>query len=212
MELGIGEWIVIIISVILLVWFFIGNILNNQRAQRLLAWLVASAQNIGKVTSGRMLAPNADGPRAMIKMDVSPVRQIEANLRLLRRENLPLWIYQKIINRKDEITLNLSLNTASPHSLMAFAKKNSSQAVEQANRGMAQALVFLQETNEHRLYYRQKFDPDQVQRLKGFLENNPSVTSVMLRTEAPHLSIRAPIKTIYSLEQKNFLNKLLDLI
>jgi len=212
MELGAGEWIVIIISVILLVWFFIGNVLNNQRAQGLLTWLVDSAKTTDKVTSGRMLAPNADGPRAIIKMDGSSVRQLEINFRLLRRENLPLWIYQCIVRRKDEITLNFSMSKASSNVLVAFDKKNSSQAVEKANRGAAQSLVFLQETAGHRLYYRQKFDPDQVQRLKGFLENNPAVTGVMIQSGAPQLSIRTPINTIYSLEQKNFLNKLVDLV
>lgn len=211
MELGIGEWIVIIVSVVLLAWFFIGNMLNNQRAQNLLTWLVASAQITGKVTSGRMLAPTSEGLRAMIKLDDSPIRQIEVVIRLLRRENLPLWLYQLILGKQDAVTLNLSLHQAPQGEIVVFLKKNSTQQVELANRGKKQNLVFIQDSANHRMYYRHRMDVDQIQRVKQYLEKEPALQSIGIFIENPHMKIDLPLKLIQSSSQDAFLAEIVTL-
>lgn len=212
MELGIGEWIVIVISAILLIWFFIGNLLNHQRSQKMLAWMLNAAQSTGKVTSGRMLAPSAEGPRAMIKIDGSPIRQIEILLRLLRRENLPLWLYQLIINRKDEVTLKLSITSILSGELMAFQTKNATREVELANRAKKQNLVFLAETPTHRLYYRQRINPEQVERLRDFLQKAPETIHIIIQSENPQLIFKLPTKALFRLNPQSLLSQLHDLM
>lgn len=211
MELGIGEWIVIIVSAVILAWFFIGNALNNQLAQKLLTWLVASAKNIGKVTTGRMLAPTSEGLRAMIKLDESPIRQMEVLLRLLRRENLPLWLYQLILGKQDTVTLNISLQKASQSEIAVFLKKNSTREVELANRGKKQALVFIQETTSHRIYYRHQMDSDQVQRVIAYLDKEPALIMLILTSENPRLKISLPLRSFDPGSQAGFFVELTNL-
>lgn len=202
--MGVGEWIVVGLSIVIAAWFLIGSYLNNRRSQAVLVWLVDGASALGKVSAARFLAPTSAGFRAMIKLENGPAAQIEVVMSLLRRENLPLWLFQLITHKPDLLTLNFTLQKKPQHELWAFQVKKASTLLEQANRGQKSALEFLEGTLNHRLYARQKSDEFLSTQIKAYLEKHPRVLILAYQVKAPNLTFAEPIPSVMSVSAKEF--------
>lgn len=211
--MGIGEYIVIGISIAIAAWFLIGSYINNQKSQQILSWLVKGASALGKVSAARFLAPSRSGVRAMIKFEDGPVAQVEVVMALVRRENLPLWLFQLITRRKDLLTLNFSSRKTPAGEMWAFPSKSAAGLVEQANQGQKAPLVFREEQGQHRLYTRQKEDEQAFNYLRGYLNSNPAVQVIVLQAKSPNLILIEPIKSVMRSSSEAFfrqVEKLLD--
>lgn len=191
--MGVGEWIVIGISIVLAAWFLIGSYLNNRRSQVILGWLAQGAPALGKVSAARFLASTSAGFRAMLKFESGPATQVEVVMGLRRRENLPLWLFQWLTHKPDLLTLNFTLRNAPPHESWAFQTKKASGLVEQANRSKKTPLVFLEEIATHRLYVRQKGGEAPTAKVKTYLDTHPQVKILALQTRAPNFILALPV-------------------
>ena len=206
--MGVGEWIVVGISIVIGAWFLIGSYLNNRRSQAVLVWLVDGASELGKISAARFLASTGAGIRAMIKLENGPVAQIEVIMGLIRRENLPLWLFQLVTKKSDLLTLNFTLQKKPQHELWAFQVKKASALVEQANRGQKSALDFQEETLNHRLYTRQKSDENLSTLVKTYLEKHPQVLILAYQLKAPNLTIAEPIQAVMTVSAKEFFSSI----
>jgi hypothetical protein len=100
--MDLGQWIVIGLSVLMVAWFFGASSFNRRREEETIRWIYRGLKIFGQPE------PVGQGSRARLSgLEVSkargPFRKIKVIYRLEKRENPPLWIYQHLQGRRDEL-------------------------------------------------------------------------------------------------------------
>lgn len=111
-RLNAGQWVVIGLSSVLIVWLVAGIVINRREGVKAHAWLCSSLSGftggnlawVDLATAASVLKP-AD-PRACVE-------KIEAVFAFERRENLPLWLFHRAAGKRDSLIVRASLK-ASP--------------------------------------------------------------------------------------------------
>lgn len=212
LNLGIGEWIVIGFSLLIAAWFVIGGYLNNLRSRKLLDEIVEKVTPLGMVSSSRFLASTSAGFRAMVKFEIGSFSQLEIVMGLLRRENLPLWLFQWLVRKPELLTLNFASRTAPGNELFVFSSQHATGLVEQANRNQSSPLVFREEQNGFRYYSRARSENIDFSPLTRILSAHPSIQILARQSKAPNLTLRIPIRDFLQSSGTDLLNGINDLI
>jgi hypothetical protein len=204
-SLGIGEWIVIGLSVVIGLFFFIGNWYNNQRCTTALAWLRRGMASFGEVKSARLSAPTNTGIRLKIDpSDASPFQSIAGNLVLERRENLPLWAFQSLRGKHDQLQLQADLCTAPAGELHIFHKSNLA-LVNAAKKGEKASFTFLKQAGDFHFYTRGEVSPDQVDCAAALVSQLPAtILEFSLQRKSPHLALNARLSPLLRSDPKQF--------
>ncbi len=107
-DLGLGQWIVIGLSVLVGVWFVAGIAVNRRVGRRARAWL---ASGLDGYTCGQPSWVDLATAAVVTKAarPALPLERIEAILALERRENLPLWLFQHAAGKRDSVILRANL-------------------------------------------------------------------------------------------------------
>lgn len=105
MELNLGQWVVIGISVILILAYIRGFYYNRQRAGQILAWLEEGLKTLGPVSSGDKPPGMASGGRLEVKRAAPPLKRAETMYILAPRENPLFWLFYILQGRHDELIL-----------------------------------------------------------------------------------------------------------
>jgi len=105
-SLNLGQWVVIGLSAVMGIWFLAGIVINR-RVGREACVLVASGFEgyssgapswLDLATVGMAIKPARHG---------LPVERMEAVVSLERRENLPLWLFQRAAGKRDALALRV---------------------------------------------------------------------------------------------------------
>ena len=107
--MDIGQLIVIGLSIVLLIWYFGASVYNRRRGQALGRWLQAGLKSLGGQASYKWIGSSASGLQAIVNGGRPPWKSAEAILLLETRELLPLWIFQRLTGRRDQLILKLAL-------------------------------------------------------------------------------------------------------
>jgi hypothetical protein len=208
-SLGIGEWIVIGLSVVIGLFFIIGNWTNNQRCTTALAWLRRGLAGFGDVKSARLSAPATSGIRLKIDpADTSPFQQIAGNLVLERRENLPLWAFQTLRGKHDQLQLQADLQPAPAGELHIFHKTNLAQ-VNAAKQGEKASYTFLKQAGDFHFYTRGEVPPNQVDCAAALVSQLPAILlEFSLQRKSPHLVLNVRLSPLLRSDPKQFFQSL----
>jgi hypothetical protein len=105
-----GQWIVIGLSAVFLLWFLVGSTTNRQRADQIINWMQRGTKQIGRISS----ATRKKGPAVQlgIRDAVAPFRRMLFSFQLEPRENPPLWIYRRLRGWRDELIIDADLRSA----------------------------------------------------------------------------------------------------
>jgi hypothetical protein len=211
MELNLGQWVVIVISVILILGYIRGYYYNRQRAGQILAWLEEGLKTFGPVSSGEKLPGMATGGRLEVKRAAAPLKQVEAVYLLAPRENLLFWLFHLIQGRRDELILWITyqskpeqeLEAARPHDRQLESRlKDMDKIPLSVSTGPHDLLVASQQKKDGLL-------PGKVQ---SFLERyGKQVYRLALRGNKPHLFLRANLRIIQSAPAVEFFSDLREL-
>jgi hypothetical protein len=108
-HLGPGEWSVIGISAFLGIWFLAGIAVNRKLGRDFHALLCGSPD---KLTLLPLSWVDLSTAGISIKAGRSglPLERLEAVLVLERRENCPLWAFQRLAGKRDSVIIRAALN------------------------------------------------------------------------------------------------------
>jgi len=212
MKLNLGQWIVIVISAVLVLAYIRGFYYNRQRAGKILAWLDEGLKQFGPVSSGEKLPGMATGGRMEVKRAAPPLKKLEAVYLLAPRENPLFLLFHLIQGRRDELILWITYQS------------KPEQDVEVARRGDRQFESRLKATDKKPLTVtdgprglvfasEQKKGGVLVGRVQSFLEKYSTVVyRLALRENKPHLFIRVNLRIMQLTSAPEFFSALRDLV
>jgi hypothetical protein len=105
-----GQWMVIGLSAVFLLWILIGSVANRKRAEQVLSWVQEGTKPLGRLSGARRLKGSA--VQLTIKDAITPFRHVDLIFALEPRENPPLWIYNRLGGRRDELIIKTNLRLA----------------------------------------------------------------------------------------------------
>jgi hypothetical protein len=110
--MDLGQWIVIGLSVGMVAWFFGASSYNRQREEKAFRWIYRGLKRHGEPEPLGRAGSRARLPGLEVSTASGPFRKIVVLYRLERRENPPLWIFQHMQGKRDELEVKLVLKQA----------------------------------------------------------------------------------------------------
>ena len=104
-----GQMVIIVISILMGVWYVVGASINRKRGVATYQWLQAELEQIGKITEAKWIGSSGSGARLLIGSASKPYRRVEVIFLLESREIMPLWIFNRIRGKQDEMVLKANL-------------------------------------------------------------------------------------------------------
>jgi hypothetical protein len=119
-----GQWIVIILSGAMLVWFLAARRYNQARGVTAMGWCRKGMRQFGDLDISKHPAGVAAGGRASVSHPSHPFKTLEVFYALEGRENLPLWLLQRWQGRRDLLVIRARLNTAPQGDVQAASHRD----------------------------------------------------------------------------------------
>lgn len=107
--MDLGQTIVIVLSVFMGVWYLVGSIINRRRGVDTYRWLRDGLQRFGKISEAKWIGSSASGARMVIDKPQAPFRRIETIFLMNSREIMPLWLFNLLRGKSDELVLKANL-------------------------------------------------------------------------------------------------------
>ncbi len=209
--MGPGEWIIIALCIILVAWFLAGSYLNDQKLQQASRWAREGLKSFGTLGALRRMDPSSIGMRLMTEGKKPPFPQLEVLVNLVRRENFPLFLYQKIRRKSDLLIIKANL-VSPPKNEAHLLLKNETALLDRLNAAGGQPLMMRYEEGDHRLYYRGDLDQTTEVALKSLLaQYSGCIQRLSLQPKAPHLTLHACLTPLASIQGETFFQALSEL-
>ena len=109
--MDLGQWIVIGLSVVMGVWFAVGSFYNRRRGIGTYRWIQSGLKRLGKISEAAWIGSSGSGARLTVGKAEAPFRRIEVVFLLESREILPLWLFNRVRNKQDEMIKFISPTT-----------------------------------------------------------------------------------------------------
>ena len=203
-DLDLGQWVVIVLSAFLSIWYFTANSLNRRRGIATYRWLYRSLEEIGKISIAEWIGSSNIGARLVVKKAAKPFRHVEARYLLEPREFLPYWLFSRLRGKRDEVVIQVTLRT-SPKANLEITNREKGH---QAKKSLAGNQVPQGYQNEYT-------DPEEVHVrnvVETFLtEYGSTVEKLIVQQEAPHLTIHTKIKSLLRSPAESYFRTLLTL-
>ncbi len=207
--MGTGEWIVIGLCAFVFVWFVAGTSFN-QRINETQARLYRQALSCyGEFGAARRLDPSSTSFSLIEPAASSPFTRLEATLCLERRENLPLWLIQRLRGRRDVLILKAALRQAPRGEFHSLPAKD--EELKQTLLGpQKKPLVFTQSVGALSLYQRGPLGEDRLADLTAWVHRYQSASArLSLQPELPHLTCSLTLKSLQATPLETVLKDLL---
>lgn len=208
-DLDIGQWIVIVLSAILVAWFFAANAYNRRLGVATYRWLYQALQPLGTINQAEWIGASNAGARLRIEKANKPYRRIEAVYLLEPREFPPYWLFSRLRGKQDEVVVKLTLRAA-PKTTLHIMRKPGHLAPEtssvESNVASKSDHSF---ENNYTLVSDGPEDARILLQIKDFLrDHQASVNTITLQREAPHLVIHSRLKPLLSSSVESYFSPL----
>ena len=211
MELNTGQWIVIILCAVLLVAYIRGFYYNRQQAEKTLKWLFEGLKEWGKVAPGEKLPGMVTGGRLIVEPGAVPMRKIEALYLLAPRENPLFWLFYKLQGKRDELIVWVTYFTK-PEQEFEAARKGDRQFAGRMNAKDKPALTPVEAPPGLQMAYEAKDGTPVPEKLSTFVNGHANMLMhLSLRSNKPHLFLRADLRRVTAHTASEFLNELSEL-
>ena len=209
MNVGIGEWIVIGISVMIGAWFVIGGLDNNRRADRIFAWLHKGLADFGKLGGARRLDPSTVSMTLTSEESERRLPRLEATLNLERHENLLLWLFQSLVyHKRDLLILKTNLEN-SPHGELHALVKGDKATFKALNSDENHPLTLRSEQAGLNLYTFASGDKTAQAALEALITHYPGCfTRISLSPKSPHLTAHVLLGKVVKHDPQEFFRML----
>jgi hypothetical protein len=204
MELNLGQWVVIGISVTLILAYIRGFYYNRQRAGQILAWLEEGLKTLGPVSSGDKLPGMASGGRLEVKRAAPPLKRAETMYILAPRENPLFWLFYIIQGRHDELILWVTYQSKPEQEVEIGQPRDRQLQSRLADMDKVPLSIV---TGPHRLLVATEQNMNNVLPVvaRSFLERySVHIYRLAIRGNKPHLFLRANLRIMEAAPARDF--------
>jgi len=106
-----GVVAVIGLCVVLALWYAGAHLYNRHRGKQLFRWLESGLDVLGGEKEAGWLGSPANGARVNVIHAAPPFRRLEITLLLENRENLLLWLFERLRGRRDGLIIKATLRS-----------------------------------------------------------------------------------------------------
>jgi hypothetical protein len=208
MDLNTGQWVVIIISALLILAYIRGYVYNRQQAEKILRWLFAGLKEWGKVAPGEKMPGMVTGGRLIVEPATRPVRKIEALYLLAPRENPLFWLFYRLQGKRDELIVWVTYYAAPGHALEA-ARKGDRKFASRLKATDKPVLQVVDAPEGLQAAYAAAGEAGLPDALRQFLAAHArELLQVSLRPNKPHLFLRADLRVVKRETGREFFEEL----
>ncbi len=193
--MNVGQMLLVALSVVLMLWYFWGMIINRKRGIATYYWLREGLREaVGELTEARWLGA---GARLVVGEARSPFRRMEVVFRLEARDILPWWLFQRLRGHRDYMVLEAALRTLPP--AWEAARAGSPELRQMQTEGRAKAV-----DGPHglTLLLRGKTREADLKPWKAFLERyGDALISLSVSRRQPHVVLRLSLPPLQAKEE-----------
>ena len=194
--MNLGQWIVIGLSALLVVWYFGASMFNRRRGMATYQWLRRGLEQVGDKIEGQWLGSSGTGVKLTIPRAEKPFRKLQTIYVLETREILPYWILTHLSGKRDNLTITATLRKI-PKSKLVVGRKNQRKNTELVQENQKQTYEQLPAPEEFVILRQGSADPDYEQGLREFLDQaGESIERISLGAKSPHLEINMRLNSL----------------
>lgn len=196
--MNLGQWVVILVSVFLAVWYFIGAIINRRFGMSVFEWLRPGLEKMGKLSEARWIGSSGSGARLAVAQPGAPFQRVEVVYLMESREIMPLWLFNRLRGKRDEMIIRANLRSV-PGQEIEAARHGSREFRNMISDPGTKSYELLPDHAGFELAYRGKKDIHTSERVEEFLEKyHEAILRISLQRQAPHLILRTNIPPLRS--------------
>lgn len=208
--MDLGQWIVIGLSVLMGIWFGVGSFYNRRRGVATFHWLRDGLSSQGKVSEAAWIGSSGSGARLVVGKANTPFRRIELIFLLESREILPLWLFNRIRQKFDEMILKSDLRSTPSQEI---------EVARSSDRASGALLDEMQSAKREQVEAPEGFvitirgltTGDTVERIKSLLTRyGRTIKRVSLQRKTPHLMVHVELPRLREEDAGQFFQALSD--
>jgi hypothetical protein len=190
-DLNIGQWIVIVLSAFLFVWFFAANSYNRRRGIAAYRWLRQALEEMGNSIHAEWIGASSAGARLMIEKASRPFRRVEAIYLLEPREFPPYWAFSRLRGKRDEVVIKITLRTA-PKGGFEIRRDAGRRNPKMGPGETGPTLMSVRSGEKYMIISDGQNEGRLLEAVETFLADHPaSIESISLQPKVPHLVLHA---------------------
>lgn len=194
--MNLGQWIVIGLSALLVVWYFGASMFNRRRGMATYQWLRRGLEQVGDKIEGQWLGSSGTGVKLAIPRAEKPFRKLQTMYVLETREILPYWILTHLSGKRDKLIITATLRKTQKTTLVV-GRTDQRKNTELVPENQKQAYEQLQAPEGFIILRQGPADPESEQRLREFLNQaGAPIERISLGGKTPHLEINMRIKSL----------------
>jgi len=209
----LGQWIVIGISAFLIAWYVVAGYLNRKRGIRIYRWLRDGLEKIGPISDMQWIGSSGSGGKIVLSKADFPFERVEAIFLLETRELLPLWIFNLLRNKRDELILKASLRSTPPLEI-EVARKGDNQFSKLLVIDNKPPFTLISAPEGMQIAARGKQNPNSLETLREYLtEEGEAIKRLSVRKSVPQLVLHISLtrlKNTPAVDSFSSLQKLIE--
>jgi hypothetical protein len=183
-----GQWIVLSLSGILLLWFVGGALYNRRRGEEVYWRILRSLPR--KPDEVRWNGFLRSAARLSWKKPVGSLRNLEVFFALLPRENLPLWLFRRIQRKTDSLYLRADF-AAPPRQEVEVGRREDRQFSAALSMNLQSPYETLPSEGAFLFARRGEKDAAALDALRSFVhQEERMLLRLSIRKKRPHLSLQ----------------------
>jgi len=210
----IGQWIAISLSALFGAWYAVGAIINRRRGVAIYRWLRAGLEQVGKISEAKWIGSSGSGARLVVDKGKKPFRRVEVVFLLESREIMPIWLFNRLRKKQDEMILKATLTQVPDQEV------ESGPSGDRKLKGLLSApgnklnpFNVVPAPKGFDIIRRGRQDDERLDVIREFLKKySNSVFQVSLRKQMPHLILRVYLPALQSIQAEDFLAELSPLL
>jgi hypothetical protein len=199
-DLDLGQWIVIVLSGFLFIWFILAGSANRKRGIATYRWLRQGLETLGKISNAEFIGASNMGARFVVAKPAWPFRRVEAHYLLEPREFLPYWLFSYLRGKRDEVVIKVALRMTPSGSL-------------EIRRAVGQVKLPAKDRihPDFQVVYADLDDAHLMAKVGAFLvENGSTVEKIVIQRQAHNIELLARLKPLLRSSPESYFSRLLS--
>jgi hypothetical protein len=209
--MDIGQWIVISLCIILVLWYFIGLTINRRRGILTFNWLQTGLEQCGEISEKRWLGSSGSGALLVVEKAQAPFRRIEVIFWLEAREILPMWLLNRVRNKRDVIILKAGLKRVPSQEVRLSSSKDQEFKQIAAKRKMS--IKEFPNQGDYLMAHHGKLKTTLIKRVEDFLARyGDAIQNLTLQKNEPQFLLRMYLHPLRNVTEEEFFEDLSRLV